>query len=165
MQSHREIVLKSVTSAIFEQLKDSCPTCGTTNDIIDMPLFVCFPESPTFVTFRARLEGTSQTDSGSIISILEDWVKSGPSFTVTGVLMTVDSQCSVPISSLTEEECLKDTSPSSTTSQASSMMISVIGGAVAVVVFIIVLIIIIIIVVKVRRNRVKVTINKTAEDL
>ena len=131
--------MKSVTGAIFEQLKQSCSSCAITEDIIDMPLFVCFPESPTFVTFRARLEGTSETDSHTIITILEDWVKSGPSFTVTGVLMTVDSQCSVPISSPTEKECLKDASPSSSTSQVSSVMISVIGGVTALLVFIIVI--------------------------
>ena len=57
------------------------------------------------MTYRARLEGTSETDSGSLISLIEQWVRSGASVIVTGVLMTVDSDCSVAISHLSEPEC------------------------------------------------------------
>ena len=71
--------------------------------------------------YRARLEGTSETDSGSLISLIEQWVKGGASIIVTGVLMTVDSECSVAISSLSDGECSPtqppdtDPTPSSTT--------------------------------------------------
>ena len=58
------------------------------------------------MTYRARLEGTSERGSDSLISVIEDWVRGGPSVIVTGVLMTVDSHCSVAISSLSEGECL-----------------------------------------------------------
>ena len=58
------------------------------------------------MTYRARLEGTSETDSDSLISLIEDWVRGGgASVIVTGILMTVDSHCSVAISSLSEPEC------------------------------------------------------------
>ena len=70
-----------------------------------MQSFACYPESPTHVTYRARLGGTSETDSGSLISLLEEWVNGRASVIVTGVLMTMDSECSVAISSLSEEEC------------------------------------------------------------
>ena len=91
---------------MLEELTDSCADCGITNDIIDNQQFSCFPESPTYVTYRARLDGTSETDSGSLISLIEEWVNGGTSIIVTGVLMTVDSECSVAISSLSEGECL-----------------------------------------------------------
>ena len=58
------------------------------------------------MTYRARLEGTSERGSDSLISLIEDWVRGGPGVIVTGVLMTVDSHCSVAISSLSEGECL-----------------------------------------------------------
>ena len=75
-------------------------------ETIDNQFFVCYPESPSHVTYRARLEGTSERGSDSLISLIEDWVSGGPSVIVTGVLMTVDSNCSVAISSLSERECL-----------------------------------------------------------
>ena len=75
-------------------------------EMIDNQFFVCYPESPSHVTYRARLEGTSERGSDSLISLIEDWVRGGPGVIVTGVLMTVDSNCSVAISSLSERECL-----------------------------------------------------------
>ena len=107
----------------MDQLTASCSDCGITSDIIDTRSFACYLESPTYVTYRARLEGTSETDSGSLISLIEDWVKGGPSIVVTGVLMTVDSECSVAISSLSEGECLEIppiTDPTATTATSSN---------------------------------------------
>ena len=93
--------------AVLTQLRSVCASCGITDDIIDMPSFVCYPESPTHVTYRARLEGTSQTDSGHFISLIEDWVGGRASVIVAGVLMAVDTECSVAISSLSDPECLR----------------------------------------------------------
>ena len=143
--------LEDITSALLEELTGSCAECGITSDIIDRQSFTCYPESPTHVTYRARLEGTSETDSGSLISLIEDWVGSETGVIVTGVLMIVDSECSVAISSLTERECssiqppITDPTTSSTTdptigstttssSQSSSDNTAAIigGGAVAV---------------------------------
>ena len=112
-----------------------------------MQLFACFPESPTSVTYRARLEGTSETDSGSLISLIEEWVSGGASIIVTGVLMTVDTECSVAITSLSEGECPSDQSSSDST-------LVVVGGVVAVVIVLIIAItvIVIVIVVLVMKN-------------
>ena len=95
--------MDDITNAILKELSTSCPECGDV--VIDTLFFACYPESPTHVTYRARLEGTSETDSGSLISLIEVWVRGGASIIVTGVLMTVDSECSVAISSLSEGEC------------------------------------------------------------
>ena len=120
--------LEDITSAVLEELTDSCAECGISSDIIDKQSFACFPESPTHVTFRARLGGSSETDSGSLISLLESWVSGGATIIVTGVLMTVDTECSVAISSLSEGECSMtitqppDTTTSSMTSSESTTM-------------------------------------------
>ena len=98
-----------------------------TNDIIERQSFSCIPKSPTYMTYRARLEGTSETESGSLISLIEEWVSDGASIIVTGVLMTVDSECSVAISSLTEKECATDTASGITRPAA------IIGGVLAVI--------------------------------
>ena len=119
--------LEIITSAVLEQLTIMCTECGITSDIIDTPSFACFPESPTSVTYRARLEGTSETDSGSLISLIEEWVSDGAGIIMTGVLVTVDSECPVAISSLGEGEC----QPSTTDNTA-----AIIGGVVAVILII-----------------------------
>ena len=121
--------MEDITSAVVDKLTDSCTDCVITSDIIDRESFTCYSESPTYVTYRARLEGTSETDSSSLISLIEDWVRGGVSIIVTGVLMRVDPQCSVAISSLSEEECL-DIPPTSDPTATSSMA-TTIGGITA----------------------------------
>ena len=110
----------------------SCTECSS--DIIDRQSFACYDESPKHVTYRARLEGTSEMDSGSLISLIEQWVRGGASIIVTGVLMTVDSECSVAISSLSEGECSPtqpppdtDPTPSSTTTTPTDPTTTVLG--------------------------------------
>ena len=149
--TERREKLEDITSAVLEELTSSCDECGITSDIIDKPSFACYPESPTYVTYRARLEGTSETDSGSLISLIEDWVSGGTSIIVTGVLMTVDSECSVAISSLNEGECSSSTTTFS--SQSPSDTAAIIGGVVAVVIFLIIAITVIAIVALVMKNR------------
>ena len=113
--------LEDVTSAIVKELTPSCAECGISSDIIDEQSFACFPESPTHVTLRARLRGSAETDSGSLISLLESWVSGGATIIVTGVLMTVDPECSVAISSLSEKEgSITTTHPPDNTASSTS---------------------------------------------
>ena len=98
--------LGDITREVVEKVVSLCPDCGFTDDSIDKPSFSCYPDSPSFVTYRARLEGTSQTDSDHFISLIEQWVSDGASVIVTGVLMKVDSKCLVEISDLSEDECI-----------------------------------------------------------
>ena len=147
----------------MDVLTDSCTDCDITSDIIDRLSFACYPESPTYVTYRARLEGTSETDSGSLISLIEDWVRGGVSIIVTGVLMTVDSDCSVAISSLNEGECFEvlpitDPTANSTTATTNASSSAntgiIIGGIMAVVVVVLIIAVtVVIIVALVSKNR------------
>ena len=100
----RSLKLEEITAAVVEEMRMKCAECGS--GIVDRPSFVCYPASPSHVTYRARLEGTSERGSDSLISLIEDWVSGGPGVIVTGVLMTVDQHCSVAISFLSERECL-----------------------------------------------------------
>ena len=154
---------------MLEELTASCAECGISSDIIDRQSFSCFPESPTHVTFRARLGGSSETDSGSLISLLESWVSGGATIIVTGVLMTVDAECSVAISSLSEGECSTTTTqppdtgtpsstdstgtPSSDSQSSTDNTTAVIGGVVAVILIIAITIIIIAIVALIMKSR------------
>ena len=139
--------MEDVTNAILEELISSCAECGITNDIIDQQTFACFPESPTYVTYRARLEGTSETDSGSLISLIEEWVSGGASIIVTGVLMMVDSECPVAISSINDGGCSPTTEPTTNT-----ITPIIIGGVIAVVLIIAVTVVAVTLLIKCRRQ-------------
>ena len=103
--NNRDAKLNDVSKEVLDQLTASCAECRITSEIIDKQSFSCFPDSPSHVTYRARLQGTSETDSSSFISPIEKWVDDGATIVVTGLLMKVDSKCSVQISSFNEGEC------------------------------------------------------------
>ena len=113
--SSLEQKLEDISGAVVKQLIVLCTRCDVATDNIDEEAFHCFPESPTHVTYRARLGGTLETNSSELVSLLEKWVRGGPSVTVNKVIMTVDPKCSVVISSLSEEECLPPPTLSPTT--------------------------------------------------
>ena len=142
--------LSDITAAVVEQLQTSCVECAP--EMIDNQFFVCYPESPSHVTYRARLEGTSERGSDSLISLIEDWVRGGPGVIVTGVLMTVDSHCSVAISSLSEGECPAP-DPTVTGSDDGGTTTAIIAGAVVAIVIIAITIAIVIIVFLVLKSR------------
>ena len=93
------------------------------------------------MTYRARLEGTSETDSGSLISLLEEWVRGGATIMVTGIPMTADSDCPVALSSLNDEYC-------STPSHPKPNMLVIIGGGSAAAIVIAVITVAIICIIK-----------------
>ena len=90
----------------MEKLSALCPDCGVSEADIDKQSFSCYPESPSYVTYRARLEGTYETESGHLISLIEQWIGDGAGVIVNEVLMKVDPKCSVVISDLGEKECI-----------------------------------------------------------
>ena len=112
-------------------LSDSCQ-CEVTTDSIDEESFACSEESPNYVTYRARLSGTSEQDSASLISLIEDWVATGPTIRVGGELLKVDKDCSPAISNFTDEEC----SSVGTTVSPSDITLAIVGGVVVFVVLV-----------------------------
>ena len=156
--------LEIITSAVLEQLTIMCAECGITSDIIDTPYFACFPESPTSVTYRARLEGTFETNSGSLISLIEEWVSGGAGIIMTGVLVIVDSECPVAISSLGEGECQQPPTTEPTTKPTTTDNTAAIIGGVVAVVLIIAFAAVTIIMTLILKNRCgNVSINKQKE--
>ena len=112
------------------------------------------------MTYRARIEGTFQTDSDSLVALIQEWVDGGPGIIVTGVLLTADSECVVAVSSLNEGECSKEDPPPPSTSDNTA---GIIGGVVAVVIILIIAIAVVItaiLVLKYRRGNISV---KTTE--
>ena len=163
----------NITNAVLEVLTDSCPDCGDVT--IDQELFTCFPTYHTRVTYRARVEGTSQTESTHLVSLLEEWVTSGEAIiTVAKIQMNVDPKCLVAIPSLTaKEECeaLNPTTsgkPSSTVTppSAENSPAAIIGGVVAIIIIISLIIatsiaVLAVVIVKRRQERKTGSVRKT----
>ena len=103
-----------IVHQVLNQLSSTCH-CEITTKILNEGSFACFKDSEKTVTYRAKLSGTSSLSTAFLLSLLEDWVSSGPVVKVGGVLMRVDPQYQVPISSLSEEECLRTISSTSET--------------------------------------------------
>ena len=86
-------------------------------------------------------------------------MRGGASIIVTGVLLTVDSECSVAISSLSEGECSTTPSPtidpgtSTSTGQTSDNTGAIIGGVLAAIVIIALTVIAVIILILKNRRR------------
>ena len=127
----------------MEVLQASCGEC-VSEMVIDNQFFVCYPESPSHVTYRARLEGTSKRESGSLIFLIEEWVRGGASVIVTGVLMTVDPDCSVTISSLSEGECSTSVAGDKKSDDGGNTA-AIIGGVVAIVLTIAIIVAVVIV--------------------
>ena len=128
--------LEDITSVLQETLGDLC-ACNFTSNKIDKTFFHCFDPLSYYVTYRARLSGTPETDSHTLISHIEDWVSGGPSILVQGVLLIIDNECSVSISSVDDGECRKSPTSQSTTDNTAA----VIGGVVVAIVLIIALLV------------------------
>ena len=120
--------LRDITSSILKKLAVLCTDCGITNDIIDEQSIFCSEKSPKLLIYRARLKGTPHTDSGMLRSLIEKWVQGGGSIIVTGILMPIDSECTVAISSFSEAEC---EIPTTENSKAGDNTAAIIGGVVA----------------------------------
>ena len=119
-----------------------------------METLTCYPKSPTYVMYRARLEGTSETDSDSLISLIEDWVKGGPALNITGWLK-VDSECSVRVLSFDKEGC-SSASPSPPSPSRPDLLFLIIisaGGLVTAIIISTVLIVIIVLLMRWRKRR------------
>ena len=112
--------LADITSAVLKELSGSCQ-CQIPSDIVDEESFACFDDSANYVTYRATLRGTSAVNGASLFSLIENWATSGPAIRVRGVLMRVDTQCSVAISNFNDEECTAPTVGSTNTTAATDM--------------------------------------------
>ena len=120
----------------MEELNELCQ-CGVTSDNIDGALFHCFDPLSLYVTYRARLSGTPETDGQTLVSYLENWVSGGPSIPVQSILMRIDSDCSVDIDTFDSGECDKTAASQSSTSMMDNTA-AIIGLTVVVVVLLVI---------------------------
>ena len=157
--------MDDITDAVVDKLSTTCSDCVDVR--INQESFSCFTESPTLVMYRARIEGTSQTNTSFLVSLIESWVRSGDArIIVTQIQLIVDPECSVAISSLTLNiECelpeitsTTDIQPTVTNSNSPEKQLNttgIIGGIIAVLIILIIIVATIIVVMVILKRRYK----------
>ena len=124
--------LKTISDTILEVvLAEEC------NCTIDEAHFVCATGSPTHVTYRARLVGTSEIDSEHLMSLIQEWARNGTNLSVDNEVVEVEEDCRVAISSPSQEMCTEMNrnksidSITETSDSAHNDIIGIIGGSMA----------------------------------
>ncbi len=130
--------------------------CGFSSMVMTAPVFHCFPESNTAVTFRATL-----TDSW-LLTPIQDWIQTNGFIPIQSVLIEVDKSCPVQILSLADTECTNQ--PAAAGSSDIAAVVGGVVGGVVIVLIIVVGITIVVIVISVlvfKSRREKLIVNKT----
>ena len=147
--------ISDITAAVESALKE-LSVCGIESEVVDKPTFKCYPDSPSYVTIRGHLIGTTTEDSASLLLSMREWVSTRPQIPVNSVLLRIDSTCSVSISSLTEEECLEVDSTSNATSSTDNAPLlygATVAGSVSLMVFLAILVVCIVVLWRKQRNK------------
>ena len=105
--------------------------------------FQCFPSSPNAVTYRAELHGTLEATVPDLIEDITEWLSSGASISVQLQRLTIDSSCSVAISSFNENECIA--TGTATSGPSTGTVVGIVIGVIAAIAVAIAIAIIIII--------------------
>ncbi len=111
--------------------------------------FICFQDSPYYITYRAELHGTLLASTSQLLRDLEEWTLSGTPISVQAQLLIPDVICAVAISSIGEEECSRPTDvvTMNTMTESSALPITgiVAGIIVGMVVFILIVALVLVI--------------------
>ena len=112
--------------------------------------FLCFPESPQHITFRARIHGTMQVSASELITHLEIWLVSGAIIPVMAQLLSVEATCPVVIASTREAECTSEygVTPSGLSNRSTALT----GGIMSVIILVLLLVGVAVVVVLLRRR-------------
>lgn len=137
-------ILENITSVIEKKVSNLC-MCKFANTNIDSNLLNCSGKSTYFLTYRARLSGTSEVDSQELIAHIADWVSLGEELEIHGILMKIRQDCKVPISSFDEEECEASADKEANDSSSRNSIIiaaSITGGILLIIIVLIAIILV-----------------------
>ena len=121
-----------MTTTVQENTENICQ-CGFSLQHISGSAFECF-SNPDEVTFRARLQGTSQASSSQLVNYIEQWSTRDVTIAVQGLRLRVDSSCSIVISSFSDPECETERQQHTSDSNLPAIVGGGVTGAVALIV-------------------------------
>ncbi len=143
-----------VVMSMFAASVESDCGCGFSSMVITSPVFRCFPESSTAVTFRATL-----TDS-RLLTPIQDWIQTNGFIPIQSVLIEVDKSCQVQISSLADTEC---TTVLASSDSSAAVIGGMVGGVVIVLIIAVTITVIVIAVLVFKSRREKLTVHRTTK--
>ena len=147
---------------MLNELSNSCQ-CQITADNIDQEQLPCFVESSNYVTYQARLGGTPEQDSGSLVSLIDSWVSSGPTILVQGMLMRLGEDCTTTVSDLSSGVCSVFGAQTDTSECPSTNTGAIVGAVVAVAAVLIIAAIAVATLIILRSRRGKFSLQKAEE--
>jgi hypothetical protein len=125
---------EEVVAGVTRGVNDICQCDFSRESFRDIDItagFQCFDDSPTAVTFRAEISDSLKADSSQLIAYIEQWVSSEPTIVVQSSRLSIDSSCTVEITSFSEPECNDVTASSSEDSNSTTVgpiVGSILGG-------------------------------------
>ena len=93
-----------IANNVINELQQLCQ-CNLAANVINNGGFICFMQSPQYVTYRAKIQGTTNVAALELISYIEQWVTSGAILNVRAQFLNLQPFCTVPITSADEGEC------------------------------------------------------------
>ena len=98
-----EVLLQMELLNIIHEL---CPECNDlTTAYLRKGVFLCH-QNPTQTTYRSAIVNPfSNTNSSSLVGIIQNWVSTRPYFTLDGLLVWANPKCPTLLSSLGDSEC------------------------------------------------------------
>lgn len=99
--------MTQVIKVIVDNIVDHCGDCGLTANHIDDAAFQCFTQGAHEVTFRARLYATPNSTPQELLGHIRNWISTGASVAINGLLLIVDMDCDLVIESFSETECTR----------------------------------------------------------
>ena len=94
-----------IADKILYEAKQRCQCNLRKNKVITNGGFLCFMDTPQFVTYRAQIHDTIEVSAMDLISCIEKWLASGAVLSVRAELVTPQAFCPVQIISANEVEC------------------------------------------------------------
>ena len=114
-----------IANNVINELQQLCQ-CNLAANVINNGGFICFMQSPQYVTYRAKIQGTTNVAALELISYIEQWVTSGAILNVRAQFLNLQPFCTVPIISADEDEC---EIPSQSTSELPTISTSTNGSS------------------------------------
>ena len=97
--------LQDIRDQIAEEVANSC-NCDFTSSHIDQEELSCSDGSTNSLNYTARLTSTFfDIDSSELVGFLDDWVASGPTVTVEGVLLRALEEKCTGVVSVSSDVC------------------------------------------------------------
>jgi hypothetical protein len=98
---------------IVSDLENMCQCRFNKSNVDEESFAACNDHFSEYVTFRARLSGTSDNDSEYLVSLLAKWVSTSPKISVDGLEMKVTNNelnCTVFLSGHNDRDCVSELS-------------------------------------------------------